>query len=149
MSSDEFVHISSDIGGPPQPNQGRTVSEDYFSNTKGDRQYTEGYIVASIRQKHPRYHLTVSPASSIYNPIGLNLLGFADTRKDASYSSRIDAKDSLVERMFIPPARRYNDESGGAFSNKVVFGCFDYLFKGNQFLVYIADGHDGSMMHQT
>ncbi|PMD64044.1 P-loop containing nucleoside triphosphate hydrolase protein [Hyaloscypha bicolor E] len=135
MSSDEFVHVSTGHGGGPNPYS--SVSEDFFNNTKGDRQYTEGYITASIRQKHPKYHLTISTG---YN---LNLLGFADSRADATYTPHIDAKETLVERQFMPPARRYNDELGGAFVDKVVFACYDYTFKGNQFLVYIVDGHDG------
>lgn len=136
MSSDDFVYVSTGHrGGGPSPSA--TVSQDYFNNTKGDRQYTEGYIVASIRQKHPNYHLTISPSYSI------DLLGFAKSRDDASYSSLIDAKDSMVERSFIPPARRYNDELGGSFVDRIIFACYDYSFKGNQFLVYIVDGHDG------
>jgi transitional endoplasmic reticulum ATPase len=137
MSSEEFVHVS--IGGPARPSSFASVSKDYFNNTKGDRQYTEGYIVASIRQFHPTYHLTISPS----NFGGLNLLGFADSIEEASYSLHIDAKESMVERSFIPPARRYNDELGGSFVDTVIFACYDYVFKGNQFLVYIVDGHDG------
>jgi hypothetical protein len=142
MSSDEFVHVSNGPGGPTQPTPWGTVSQDYFNNTKGDRQYTAGYIVASIRQKHPKFHLTISPSFT------LNLLGFADSREDATYYPHIDPKDSMVERTFVPPARRYNDETGGSFVDRVVFACYDYVFKGNQFLVYVVDGHDGPY-HQT
>jgi transitional endoplasmic reticulum ATPase len=144
MSSDEFVHISTDkaTGGIGGPSPWASVSQDFFNNTKGDRQYTEGYITASIRQKHPKHHLTISPSYSV------NLLGFADSRDDASYSSHIDAKETMIERSFIPPARRYNDELGGAFVDRVIFACYNYNFKGIQFLVYIVDGHDGQF-HQS
>jgi transitional endoplasmic reticulum ATPase len=141
MSSDEFVHISTGPGGGG-PSPWASVSQDFFNNTKGLRTYTEGYIVASIRQKHPNCHLTISPG---YN---LNLPGFADSRDDATYSPHIDAKDTMVERIFMPPARRYNDEMGGSFVDRVLFACYDYTFKGNEFLVYIVDGHDGQF-HQS
>src|SRR5450756_3183414 len=101
MSSDEFVHVSTGHGGGPSPYS--SVSEDFFNNSKGDRQYTEGYIIASRRQKRPKYHLTITGSFT------LNLLGFADSRDDATYTLHIDAKETLVERQFIPPARRYND----------------------------------------
>jgi transitional endoplasmic reticulum ATPase len=138
MSSDEFVHVSTG----PGPSPYSSVSQDFFNNTKGDRQYTEGYIAASIRQKHPNYHLTISPSYS------LDLLGFANSRDDATYSPHIDAKETMVERIFMPPARRYNDELGGSFFDKIIFACYDYVFKGNEFLVYIVDGHDGPY-HQS
>jgi len=138
MSSDEFVHVSAGpivSGGGPSP--WHSVSQDYFNNSKGDRQYTAGYMVASIRQKHPNYHLTLAPGESI------NLLSFADSRDDATYTTRIDGKDTMIERSFIPPARRYNDERGGSFIDNIIFSSYDYTFKGNQFIVYIVDGHDG------
>jgi len=144
MSSDEFVHVS--IGGPgggarPSP----SVSKDYFENTKGARTYTEGYMVASIRQAHPNYHLTVSPSNYFG---GLDLLRFANSREDVTYSPHINAKESMVERLFAPPARRYNDELDGAFVETVIFACYDYIFKGNQFLIYIVNGHDGPNIHR-
>lgn len=43
----------------------------------------------------------------------------------------------------MPPARRYNDEAGGAFLDKVIFGGFDYVFNGTQFLLYVVEGSDG------
>jgi hypothetical protein len=40
--------------------------------------------------------------------------------------------------------RRYNDENGGKFGERVVFGSFDYKFQGSEFLLYIVEGHDGN-----
>jgi hypothetical protein len=134
-SNDEFIHISTGPGGGPS--RGNTVSQDYFDNTKGDRQYTEGYIVASIRQKHPKHHLTVSPGHTS------NLIAFADSRADITYFPHGDVNETLVERQFIPPARRYNDETGGSLANRILFASYDYIFNGTTFLIYIVDGHDG------
>jgi transitional endoplasmic reticulum ATPase len=137
MSSDEFVHVSAGpivSGGGPSP--WHSVSQDYFNNSKGDRQYTAGYMVASIRQKHPNYHLTLAPGEST------KLLSFADSRDDATYITRIDGKDTMIERSFIPPARSYSDERGGSFIDKIIFSSYDYTFKGNQFILYIVAGND-------
>lgn len=141
MSSvfDDFVHIA----GPSEPAVSAAlappngVSNDFLQTTKGNRWFTEGVIVCSIRRLHPNHHLTVTPA---YN---CDLLAFANAHDDATYLTHGDPKDGLLERQFNPPARRYNDETGGFFNTRVVFGSYDYIFKGNRFLVYIVEGSDG------
>ena len=57
--------------------------------------------------------------------------------------------DILAERHFVPPARRYNDETGGSFAQKIVFGCYDYVFRSNSFIIYLAEGSEGGMMKPT
>lgn len=49
----------------------------------------------------------------------------------------------MSERQFVPPARRYNDETGGAFAETVSFACYDYVYKGDAFLLYIVAGQNG------
>lgn len=49
-------------------------------------------------------------------------------------------KENIKERLFAPPQRRYNDDIGGAFIDRVVFGCFDYVYNGTQFLLYVVEG---------
>jgi transitional endoplasmic reticulum ATPase len=141
MSSvfDDFVHIA----GPSEPAVSAAfappngVSNDFLQTTKGNRWFTEGVIVSSIRRLHPNHHLTITQA---YN---CDLLAFANAHDDATYLTHGDPKDGLLERQFNPPARRYNDETGGFFNMRVVFGSYDYIFKGNRFLVYIVEGSDG------
>jgi transitional endoplasmic reticulum ATPase len=130
-SNDEFIHISTD----PSPNRSRSPADAFFQNSEGKRWFTEGVIVSSLRAKYPKHLLTINPAYLT------SLLGFADSRDDASYSSR--SGDDLIERQFMPPARRYNDETGGAFGDQVILGCYDYIFQGDVFLVYIITGADG------
>ncbi|TVY85701.1 putative ATPase YjoB, partial [Lachnellula willkommii] len=117
------------------------VSHDYFRKTQGSRWFTEGQIVSSIRQTHPSYHLTVNPARSC------DLLAFADARDDTRYTRVAGSAGGgqLVERQFVPPPRRYNDETGGSFGERVVFGAFEYVFRGDGFLVYVVEGHDSAL----
>jgi transitional endoplasmic reticulum ATPase len=136
---DDFVHISGPSwaaasGASAYPIE---VSDDFLQNAKEVRWFTEGVIVSSIRHRHPRHHLTVARA---YN---CDLIAFANAHDDVTYLPHGDPNDSLLERHFVPPARRYNDETGGAFGTDVVFGCYDYIFKGNRFLVYVVEGSDG------
>ena len=125
---DDFVRISSTLGG--------SVSEDFFENTHGKRVFTEGLMVSSIRAQHPKHHMTV------FNSLAVNLISFADSRGDASYILR-NPSESLLERRFIPPPRRYNDENGGTFVENTSFGCYDYVYQGKPFLIYIVEGRDG------
>jgi transitional endoplasmic reticulum ATPase len=130
-SNDDFIHISTS----PTPQRSASPSDAFFQNSEGKRWFTEGVIVQSLRSKYPKHHLTINPGYTT------PLLGFANSRDDASYSLRNG--DGLVERLFIPPARRYNDETGGAFGDQVVLGCYDYIFQGNVFVIYIITGADG------
>ena len=153
MSSfDDFVHIPFDPSIEPQystsSNQeaessflstnGSIITKRYLQNARGPRICTEIALTSSIRSAFPKHFLTVTP---VYN---CDLIAFADTRDDTSYSAHGDPnKTFLQERLFIPPARRYNDETGGQFVDRLLFGRFDYTFQGHKFIVYIAEGGDG------
>jgi transitional endoplasmic reticulum ATPase len=132
-SGDEFIHVSTGAF----PNRSGSPSEAFFQNSAGKRWFTEGVIVEALRAKYPKHLLTINPAYVT------NLIPFANSRDDTSYSSR--KGNDLTERVFIPPARRYNDENGGVFGENVVFGSFDYIFQGNVFLVYVITGADGML----
>lgn len=100
-------------------------------------------MVDTIRQNHPKHHLTITPTYS------LNLLAFGDASSDVTYFPHGNPADIMAMRQFIPPARRYNDENGGTFIQQIQFGCYDFVFKGQQFIVYIASGSEGGMMTNT
>lgn len=129
---EDFIHIST------QPHPSRSeVEDDFLGNSKGSRQYTEGLIVDSIRRNHPNHLLSVVPSPAC------NLLAFGQARDDVKLSPHGTA--GLKERIFTPPARRYNDESGGAFVEQVKFGCYDYVFRGTHFLLYVVEGSETGM----
>ena len=92
----------------------------------------------SIRANHPKHHLTITSGYP-------DLLAFGDASDDVTYFPHGNPADAMVVRKYIPPARRYNDENGGAFVQAIQFGCYDYVFKGQQFLIYIASGSEGGM----
>jgi len=113
-----------------------SVSDEFYKNSSGKRQFTEGVIVAAIRAQHPKHHFTVSPTYSS------DLLSFGSASDDVAYFIR-DADKALLERQFVPPARRYNDETGGAFAEHVSFASYDYVYKGDAFLLYVVNGQEG------
>jgi len=132
---DDFVHISTGPGSarPAPP----SVSGEFLENSKGDRLFTEGLIVESLRRHHPKHHLSVTPAYLC------DLIAFSKDNNDVTCLPHTGTQ-GLRERIFLPPARRYNDDIGGRFLDRIVFGCYDYVFKGNQFLVYVVEGADGA-----
>jgi transitional endoplasmic reticulum ATPase len=132
---DDFVHISTHPRGERRHGSGGGIGEDFLENSKGSRQFTEGLMVESIRRNHPNHLLSVNPSRLC------DLLAFGRTRDDVKVSPH--GNIGLKERIFMPPARRYNDENGGRFMEEVKFGCYDYVFKGTQFLLYVVDGVDG------
>ena len=115
-----------------------TVARDYIEHSKRERLYTSGVIIDSLRKYHPTHHLSVTPAQQC------DLLGYSRTQEDVTATPTGSSED-IILRLFTPPQRRYNDESGGVFLDHVVFGSFDYVFKGSKFLLYVAEGaEDGA-----
>lgn len=126
---DEFVHISTS-------SDGRDAAGEFFKHSGGKRIFTEAPMTSAIRKQHPRHHLTLA------NGMMIDFLSFADSHQDANYQLR-KPSESLVDRQFTPPARRYNDENGGTFLGRVHFGCYDYMYRSTKFLIYIIEGRDG------
>ncbi|CZS90402.1 hypothetical protein WAI453_004190 [Rhynchosporium graminicola] len=139
---DDFVHISTGGGHRPRDpahrrggEGGGSVADDFFKNSSGKRLFTEGYIVGAIRTQYPKHHLTISPTYAS------DLLAFGASSGDVTYFAR-DVDKALLERLFVPPARRYNDETGGGFTEHVSFASYDYVYKGDAFLLYVVKGQE-------
>lgn len=122
----------------------RPVFKAYEHQLSGQRNYTSGVIATTIQKLYPKHHLTISSAGNMF--VGLvasttDLIGFAA----AGHASAVLAGDEagrILERSFLPPARRY-DEDGGEFADTVIFAAFDYVYQGKKFLLYVADCRDG------
>lgn len=137
---DEFIHIPNN---PPHPTSTTwphaSVPETFLTNTHSPRVFTEGLLASSIHASYPKHHLSITPTYQC----DLLAYGGSLSRDDVSITPHGDAGARLVERTFLPPARRYNDEKGGAFGGAVVFAAFDYVWKGVGFLLFVAEGADG------
>lgn len=129
---DDFIHISTGGDG--------SVSGTYFQHSEAKRVYTEALMVKTIRAQHPEHHLVVCGA--------LDLLAFAKRRLDVECRLR-EPDLSHIDRQYIPPARRYNDDNDGTWSQRVQFGCYDYTFQDNNFLIYIVEGRDGQIIRRN
>jgi hypothetical protein len=139
---DDFVHISNGPTNGPPVYPGHSVAREFYENSKGQRPFTEGLIVDAIRRRHPKHHLTVCLGFTC------DFLAFASAGDDASYTVHGDPNELLVEKQFLLPARRYGDENGGRIVDRVVYGSYNYFYKGYSFLLYVIEGQDGMYKNQ-
>ncbi|KAM3074194.1 hypothetical protein ACMFMG_002984 [Clarireedia jacksonii] len=128
---DDFINVTTHPIDAPANTANYTVPRDFYDHSSATRTLTQATLANSIRLHYPNHHLTTTQT---------NLISFADSRDDISYTPHGNPNDFLIERNFIPPARRYGDEKAGSFHDYVQFACYDYSFKDAQFLVYTAEG---------
>ncbi|RDW88921.1 hypothetical protein BP6252_00953 [Coleophoma cylindrospora] len=129
---DDYIHVSAGGGG--------SVSGKYFEHSTAKRIYTEALMIEAIRTQHPKHHLTITGQ--------IDLLDFAAGRADVSYQLR-EPKESHINRLYLPPARRYNSDGDGTWGQRVQFGSYDYTFQDMQFLVYTVEGRDGQYFSRS
>lgn len=135
---------------PPNPANsaslpwGGSPYNDFLSHSSGQRILTSAVEVKAIRAKHPNRALTITNSYNIYNGVICDLLGFA-AAGHAKATLSPDSGENMIERTFIAPARRH-DEDGGTFINDVKFAAYDYEYQGNTFLVYVVQCSQGVVM---
>lgn len=135
--------------------------------------FTEGLIVEALRRHYPKHYLSVTPAAiadllafaqsndevsvfqfvrpPVYVPVIIDTgsvksqgwVIYCIDDIQTTYTQHGDASDAVKERIFRPPQRRYNDETGGAFVERVVFASYDYIYKGSKYLLYVVVGNEG------
>ncbi|KAF5716175.1 ATPase [Fusarium mundagurra] len=127
---------------PVQDGDGATNS--YFEHSTGKRINTDLVFTAALKKQYPELNLVVVPQDGdIGSPC--NLLAFAG----AGYATVTpvreynDLPSSLEWTVYLPPARRMDGNKGG-LAEAPIFGKFLYRWEGEEFIVYLADGRDGS-----
>ncbi|KAG9495544.1 hypothetical protein J7337_013793 [Fusarium musae] len=127
---------------PVQDGDGATSS--YFEHSTGKRINTDLVFTAALKKQYPELDLVVVPGDGdIGSPC--NLLAFAS----AGFATVTPIRDegelpsSLEWTVYLPPARRMDGNKGG-LAEAPIFGKFLYQWEGEEFLVYLADGRDGS-----
>ena len=111
-----------------------SVFEDYRKHNDGLQISTETAIVSSLRGRYPDWTVTVTPGSN-----GILALARAGQAK-AELDTKTDSMSAW--RLHIPPSQRSSEEEG-KMTDKVLFGKFDYEWKGNVFIVYTATFQQG------
>lgn len=109
----------------------------YYEHSSAPRVNTDVVFVEALRREYPQLHLSIVPRQTC------DLIGFANSGNGAL--APIDKEtDRLSWRIYREPARRL-DGYQDALVESVKFGKFMLEFKAKEFVLYIADGRDGSV----
>ncbi|KAF2260436.1 P-loop containing nucleoside triphosphate hydrolase protein [Lojkania enalia] len=118
------------------------TSREYFYHSSAQRVNTDIVLVESLRKQYPELDVIVVPPGP-FNLLAYASAGFAtatpveDAAQDPVYGA------SLKWRSYVPPARRL-DQRPGVIQERVIFAKFLYKWKHHEFLLYIANGRDGT-----
>lgn len=127
--------------GTSYSNHGDYTSREYFHHSSAQRINTDIVLAESLRKQYPNLDLIAVPQGPL-NLIAYAGAGFAtatpvEDGKDPVYGT------PLTWRSFIPSSRRL-DNSPGVIAERILFGKWIYKWKDTEFILYIANGRDGS-----
>ncbi|UNI20561.1 hypothetical protein JDV02_006637 [Purpureocillium takamizusanense] len=139
----------------------QSASDAFFAHSTAQRVNTDAVIATALTRQYPDRHLSIVPRASV------DLLAYAaagharatpladDNLTSATATAAAQTVESngggggdsfpasLAWDVYVPPARRL-DGSPGAVARALLFGKFAYHWSGHDFILYIADGRDGS-----
>ena len=109
----------------------RAVFIDYERHSNAGRISTASILNASLRRTYPDYTLTT------VSPYSCDLIGFA---KAGHATAEVDrSKDSFVSTRGYRASGNRLSEKEGALVDSITFAKYDYLWRGNSFIVFIAE----------
>lgn len=122
---------------------GGSPYDDFMTHSSAQRVLTSAVEVKALRAKYPDRVLTFVGSYNMFNGTTCDLLGFAASGQ-AKATLSPETSDNMIERSFLPPARRL-DEDGGSFVHSVKFAAYDYEYQGSKFLLYVVYCSQGYM----
>ncbi|KAI1154714.1 P-loop containing nucleoside triphosphate hydrolase protein [Nemania diffusa] len=127
---------------------GGKPSDEWFRHSSGKRINTDTVMAQALARQYPDLALTIAPPSN-----GLSLLRYAAAGHATCTPIAQRPKDGngdgdgvyapVAWAVYAPPARRL-DGDPGALVAQVRFGEFAYAWRGRAFVLYVADGRDGT-----
>lgn len=123
-------------GADKKPTPHNYTARTYFDHSSAQRVNTDAVIVDSLRSEYPSLHLTVVPQSSC------NLITYARAG-NGGLASIDNEKDRLRWSSFVPPSTRLHGDEG-VLAETVKFGKFLLDWEGKEYVVFVADGKDGT-----
>lgn len=116
------------------------VFDDYKKHNAGLQVSDDTAIVSSLRGRYPDWTVTVTPGHT-------GLLAFA---RAGQAEADLDTKTESLSawRLHAPPSQRNFQEEGEMMDN-VLFGRYNYAWKGEVFIVYTATIQQGGKQIQN
>ncbi|RFN43338.1 putative atpase yjob [Fusarium flagelliforme] len=118
---------------------GDEATNSYFEHSNAKRINTDSVFASALRKQYPELEIVV------VEEFQCNLLAFAGAGHATFHPihDKGDVPSSLGVTVYLPPARRMNGNKG-QLGEAVIFGKFLYQWEGEEFVVYLVDGRDGS-----
>jgi Cdc6-like AAA superfamily ATPase len=123
----------------PSSSRDGEVTRQYFKHSSSKRLNSDAVLATALKKQYPSLKL------SMVSSWAADLLGYAATG-NASYTELEDETDggptSLAEKVYVPPSQRMGGGTGFV-GERISFGKFLYKFKGDEFIMYLAEAQDG------
>ena len=119
--------------------RGDDATDTYFEHSNAKRINTDSVFTSALKKQYPGLDLIV------VEEYQCNLLAFAGAGHATFHPihDKGDVPSSLEMTVYLPPARRMNGNKG-QLGEAVIFGKFLFQWEGEEFVVYLVDGRDGS-----
>lgn len=131
---------------PFPPHFSNKTSDVWFRHSSGTRIDTVTLVAQSLAREYPGLHLTVAPPMNGLSLLGYAQAGHASCRPVAEKPGPSGAFAPVAHSLYVPPPRRLDGELG-ALAEKLSFGKFEYGWGGHDFVLYVADGRDGTQAY--
>lgn len=136
--------IHSAGGGDDGVGVGDRTNDAWFAHSTGKRIDTDTLIARSLAEQYPQLQLTIAPRDNGVDLLRYAAAGHASSRAIGTSPGSSGGNFSPVAwTVYIAPARRI-DGDPGFLAEKLNFGKFAYRWRGREFLLYVADGRDGT-----
>ncbi|KAI0444994.1 P-loop containing nucleoside triphosphate hydrolase protein [Xylaria telfairii] len=124
---------------------GDRTNDAWFAHSTGKRIDTDTLIARSLAEQYPQLQLTIAPRDNGVDLLRYAAAGHATSR--AIGTSPVGGGGGSFSpvswTVYVAPARRI-DGDPGFLAQKLNFGKFAYRWRGREFLLYVADGRDGT-----
>lgn len=127
----------------PRP-PGDETTRQFFDHSAAERVNTDAVIARALKKQYPDLELVIVPSLSV------DLLSYAAaghagfTRLDDAEGTADGLPSSLIWKTYVPPARRL-DGGSGALAQTIAFAKFLYRWRGDELILYLVDGRDGTI----
>ncbi|KAL8308334.1 hypothetical protein RB593_006582 [Gaeumannomyces tritici] len=122
----------------------------YFDHSSAQRVSTDTVLARALKEQYPQLELVITPESNCalfaFALSGHAALTPIDDAKGGHHGGGPKSAalpSSLSWDVYLPPARRLDGARGG-IAERLLFGKFLYRWRDAEFIIYLADGRDGS-----
>ncbi|KAM0330615.1 hypothetical protein ACHAQA_003564 [Verticillium albo-atrum] len=138
------VSASAPAPAPQSEDNSDPTGKKYFDHSMGTRINTDALVTRALSEQYPHLQLSVVPAGMLTGDNFALLEYAADGHATVTPLEDHSKLPSTLEwTYYVPPARR-NSGGVGFLAEDLKFASFLYKWEGTEFILYYADGRDGT-----